>query len=42
MSADTLALELKGVVDEDKVNTFDTIPMAYRAPHAQMQEKEID
>jgi len=38
MSADTLALELKGVVDEEKVNTFGTIPMAYRAAMANARE----
>ena len=38
MSADTLALELRGVVDEEKVNTFDTIPMAYRAAMANARE----
>jgi len=38
MSADTLALELKGVVDEEKVNTFATIPMAYRAAMANARE----
>ena len=30
MSVDTLALELKGVIDDDKVNTFDSVPNAYR------------
>ena len=38
MSADTLALELRGVVDEEKVNTFGTIPMAYRAAMANARE----
>ena len=30
MSVDTLALALKGVIDDDKINTFDTVSNAYR------------
>ena len=30
MCADTLALKLKGVIDDVKINTFDSVPNAYR------------
>ena len=30
MNVDTLALALKGVIDDDKINTFDTVSNAYR------------
>jgi dihydrofolate synthase/folylpolyglutamate synthase len=38
MSAETLALQLADVIDDDKVNTFDTVPEAYAQAMAVAEE----